>query len=142
MTLDFLVNDGIARRFISTPIKANGAQQLTAQGIPQVATSSVADRTERAAGANSIVKANIMCESIHAVCRSGRVKWNLLRNLIRPKGERRMEGCLVSGETTPKGRITELMNVTKENITRDMLPRRPTSPNVSGDFSAASLGAS
>lgn len=62
----------VARRLISTPMNANGAQDDTAQGIPQIATRNVAKRTDRANGAKNMVPANSMCEIIHAVCRSGR----------------------------------------------------------------------
>lgn len=39
-------------------MKANGAQQLTAHGIPQIATKTVANARDRANGAITIVAAN------------------------------------------------------------------------------------
>lgn len=45
---------------------------------------------------------------------------------------------LLSGERTPKGRRTDDKKVTPENITRDRLPSRPTSPNVSEELAADS----
>ncbi|WEW59947.1 hypothetical protein PRK78_005429 [Emydomyces testavorans] len=127
---------GIASRLISTPIKANGAQQVTAQGIPQMATRNVAKRTDFA-------KANKMCEIIHAVCKSGRTNDIFLRKRTTPRGVLRANRLLLSsGGRTPNGRITELTNVINEKITSAKLPRRPTSPSVSFDFSTAEFGAS
>lgn len=137
-----LADCGMARRLISTPIKANGAQQVTAHGIPQIATSKVAERRDRARGAKIMVAANMRCDINHAVCRSGRTLVILFRTAATPGGGRGVKvGFLLSGGRTPKGRRTELTNVIQEKMTRERLPRRPTSPRVSFD-SAASLGAS
>src|SRR5215471_8467384 len=116
-------------------MKANGAQVVTAHGIPQRATRKVAKGRDLASGAKTIVAANIMCEIIHAICRSGRTKANFLRNRTTPGGGRGAnDAFLFSGDRIPNGRTTELTNVIRENITRERLPMRPTSPRVSVDF--------
>lgn len=135
--------EGMASRLISTPMNANGAQLVTAHGMPQMPTRSVANRTDFAKGANIIVTANTMCEIIQAVCRSGRTKEIFLRKRTTPRGGRGVKRpFLFSGERTANGRTTELNSVIKEKITSDRLPKRPTLPRASFDCSAADSGAS
>jgi hypothetical protein len=132
-----------ARRLISTPMKANGAHPLTAHGIPQMETRKVANRRDRVSGAKTMVSANIMCDIIHAVCKSGRIKATLLSSRMMLRGNRGAnDDFLFWGDRTPKGRTTELMKVIREKITRDTLPRRPTSPRISFEFSIADCGTS
>ena len=119
-------------RLISTPMNANGAQPLTAHGIPQMATSNVAKALDRAMGANIIVAANKRCDINHAFCRSGRTFVIFFNNSARPGGGREVKaGFCVSGGCTQKGRRTELKKVINENTTRERLPTRPTSPRAS-----------
>ncbi len=132
----------IARRLISTPMNAKGAQQLTAHGMPQMATRKVATARERAKGAKIIVAANITWEISHVVCKSGRIRVIFLSKAATPGGGRGVNfGRLLSGGWTQNGRRTELINVIDEKTTSERLPTRPTSPNMSAGRSA-SLGTS
>ena len=63
--------EGMVRRLISTPIKAKGAQQARAQGIPQILTMIVAIFKLRTKGAIHIAPAKMMWLNCHAVRRSG-----------------------------------------------------------------------
>jgi hypothetical protein len=113
-------------------MKEKGAQHEIAQGMPQIATRKVAKRSDRAKGAKIIVQPNMTCDINQAVCKSGRKVITLLSSVAMPGGGRGLKvGLLWSGGRTQKGRSTELMKVMKEKITRERLPRRPTSPRVS-----------
>jgi hypothetical protein len=113
-------------------MKANGAQLLTAHGIPQMATKKVATALDRANGAKIIVAANITCEISHVVCRSGRMVVIFLSSAATPGGGLGVNlGLLLSGGCTQNGNRTELMNVMEEKTTSDKLPTRPTSPSMS-----------
>ena len=57
----------MASLLISTPMNENGAQPLTAQGMPQTATRKVAKARDRANGAKMRVAANMQWEISHAV---------------------------------------------------------------------------
>ena len=122
----------MANLLISTPMNANGAQPLTAQGIPQMATRKVATARERANGAKIMVAANMQWEINQATCRSGRMEVILFRKAAMPGGGRGVKRVrLLSGGLTQNGRTIELMNVMEENTTRERLPTRPTSPRMS-----------
>ena len=132
----------IARRLISTPMNAKGAQQLTAQGMPQIATRKVAKARERARGAKIIVAAKTTWEISQVVWRSGRIFMIFVSKAAMPGGGRGVNRArLVSGDWTQNGRRTELMKVMDEKTTSERLPTRPTSPSISTGRSA-SLGTS
>lgn len=122
----------IASLLISTPMNANGAQPLTAQGIPQTATRKVATARERAKGAKIMVAANMQWEISQAIWRSGRIEVILFRKAAMPGGGRGVKRVrLLSGGRTQKGRTIELINVIEEKTTSERLPTRPTSPRMS-----------
>ena len=142
--------DGIAGEYppivsllISTPIKANGAQPLIAQGIPHTATRKVAKARECARGAKIIVAANIMWEISQAVWRSGRIAVMALRTAATFGGGRAVNRVrLVSGCMIQKGRSTELRTVMDEKTVNERLPTRPTSPSISVALAISSFGTS
>lgn len=78
----------MASLLISTPMKAKGAQELTAQGIPQTATRPVAKARERAKGAMIIVAAKMKWDIHHVVWRSGRMAVIFLSIAATPGGGR------------------------------------------------------
>lgn len=78
----------MASLLISMPMKANGAHELIAHGIPQMATRTVAKVRERAKGARIIVPAKTKCDIHHVVWRFGRIAVIFLRNAATPGGGR------------------------------------------------------
>lgn len=132
----------MASLLISMPMKVKGAQQVTAQGMPQRATRKVATARERAKGAKIMVAANMTWEISQVVWRSGRMPITFLSSEARPGGGRGVNlGRLLSGGWTQNGRRTEPMKVMEEKTTSDKLPTRPTSPSISAGC-VASLGTS
>lgn len=132
----------MASLLISTPMKAKGAQQLMAQGIPQRATKNVAKARDRARGAKTMVAANMMCEINHVVCKSGRTLGTFFNREAIPGGGRGVNrGRLLSGGCTQNGKSTAPKRVMDEKTTSDELPTRPTSPSISLGRTA-SLGTS
>lgn len=102
----------------------------------------VAKRTERTNGASIIAPANIKCENIQAVRRSGLYLFMVVTNGAILGGGRGVKpGFSSSGDLTIHGRRTEPTKVTIEKTTRERLPMRPMSPKASED-SCTVLGAS
>lgn len=137
--------EGVVRRFISTPIKAKGAQQAKAQGIPQMLTIIVAILRLRTKGAIHMAPAKMIWLNCQAVRRSG------LRLLIAvtkgAKGPRKAGGRGVkgrerdmSGDLTMKGRRMDAMKVMMEKMTSEREPTRPTSPRASLEADALVSG--
>ena len=142
---------GAVKRLISMPIKAKGAQQAIAQGMPQRETRTVAMPRERTKGARAMATANRICEYCHAFRRSGffvgiRVVSVLTRGMaVSNRGRRKgggrgvklregLGGSLAEGEEGDWmiiGRPMEAMNVMMEKTTRESDPTRPISPRAS-----------
>src|SRR3954454_22294205 len=74
MGAPFAVGSPPARRLISVPISAKGAQELIAPGTPVSATRVVAKERERTSGAQTMIAAKQRLETSQAVTRSG---WRL-----------------------------------------------------------------
>lgn len=132
--------DGAVMRLTSVPMKEKGAQHANAHGIPQIDTSTVAMCSDRTNGARNMAPAKIMWLSIQAVSRSGFALDNRLARGAAAGDERgvklRCRGFeSLCGDWTTKGRRTEPMKVTMENMSRDRDPIRPMSP--SGSFESA-----
>ena len=137
--------EGVVRRFISTPIKANGAQHAKAQGIPQILTMIVAIRKLRTKGAKHIAPAKMMWLNCQAVRRSGLPRFSAVTKGA--KGPRKAGGRGVngregeaSGDFTTKGRRIDAMKVMMEKMTSEREPTRPTSPRVSLEAEALVSG--
>ena len=118
------------------PMKAKGAQQAKAQGIPQILTMTVAICKLRTKGAIHMALAKIMWLNCQAVKRSGLRSLSAVTNGAKgPKkaGGRGVNGREreVSGDWTTNGRRTEAIKVMIEKTTRDREPTRPTSPRAS-----------
>ena len=78
----------MASLLISMPMKAKGAHELMAHGMPQMATRAVAKARERAKGAKIMVAANTKCDIHQVVCRFGRMAVIFLRMAAMPGGGR------------------------------------------------------
>lgn len=114
------------------PMKAKGAQQARAQGIPQMETMMVAICKERTKGAKHIAPAKIRCDHCQAVRRSGLFLFRVSIRGARVGGPRGVNlRRSWSGDWTTKGRRTEPAKVMIEKTTRERDPTRPTSPRVS-----------
>ena len=114
-------------------MKAKGAQQARAQGMPHTETRMVAMRRERTKGARHIEPANIKWLHCQAVRRSGLFLWRYAMNggrLAGGRGVKFLAGPSV-GDWTTQGRRIEAMKVMMEKTTREREPTRPTSPRAS-----------
>jgi len=122
-------------------MKAKGAQQAMAQGMPQTETMMVAMRRERTKGAKHIAPAKMRWLSCQAVRRSGLCLLREVRRGVRVGGPRGVKRRGVgSGDWTMKGRRTEPRKVIMEKTTRQREPMRPTSPRVSLEAEAEVSG--
>ena len=137
--------EGIVRRFISTPMKAKGAQQANAQGIPQILTMIVAICRLRTKGAIHMAPAKMIWLNCQAVTRSGfRLSSEVTKGARGPRkaGGRGVNGREreISGDLTRNGRRMDAMKVMIEKMTSEREPTRPTSPSVSLEAEALVSG--
>ena len=111
---------------ISVPMNVKGAQQDNAQGMPHIATMTVAARRDVTNGAIAIEPAKMRCEHVHAVKRVGLYFSTSRSNRAMLTGGRGVNsGDSCSEDSTSHGIMTELAKVITEKATKDKLPIRP-----------------